>query len=59
MYEVSLTKVKFISEQDLDELEKSIKKIVEEFEAKHKGIDIFANVEITSSRKIGSKGIED
>jgi argininosuccinate lyase len=59
MYDVSLTKVKFISEQDLDELEKSIKKVVEEFEAKHKGIDIFANVEITSSRKIGSKGIED
>ncbi len=59
MYEVSLTRVKFIPDQDLDKLEKSITKLVEDFEAKHKGIDIFANIEITSSKKIGSKGIAD
>ena len=59
MYDVSLTRVKFISDQDLDELEKSITKVVEDFQTKHKGIDIFANIEITSSKKIGSKGIED
>jgi argininosuccinate lyase len=59
MYDVTLTRVKFVSDQDLDELEKSITKVVKDFEAKHKGIDIFANIEITSSKKIGSKGIAD
>ncbi|MEM3578552.1 MAG: hypothetical protein QXX51_08960 [Candidatus Bathyarchaeia archaeon] len=46
MPDVSLTKVEFLPKRDLDELEKKIIDILKDFERKHKGIFIYAEVEI-------------
>ncbi len=46
MPEVVLTRAEFIPSRDLDELEKKINDLLEDFERKHKGIDTYAEIEI-------------
>jgi hypothetical protein len=38
MSDVVLTRVKFLPSRDLDELEKRVTELLEEFERKHKGM---------------------
>ncbi|MEM3623384.1 MAG: hypothetical protein QXZ02_06160 [Candidatus Bathyarchaeia archaeon] len=46
MPDVSLTKVEFLPKHDLDELERNITELLKEFERKHKGIFVYAEIEI-------------
>ncbi|MEM3820714.1 MAG: hypothetical protein QXM58_03185 [Candidatus Micrarchaeaceae archaeon] len=46
MPDVSLTKVEFLPRHDLDELERNITELLKEFERKHKGIFVYAEIEI-------------
>jgi tRNA(Ser,Leu) C12 N-acetylase TAN1 len=48
MPDVVLTRVEFLPSHDLDELEKSITELLEEFERKHKGTSLYAEIEILS-----------
>lgn len=46
MPEVVLTRVEFIQSRDLDKLEKDITNLLKKFEKKHKGIGVYAEIEI-------------
>lgn len=44
--DVPSTKVEFLPKHDLDELERNITELLKEFERKHKGIFVYAELEI-------------
>ena len=47
MPDVTLSKVTFIPDRDQSELEERIIELLREFEEKHKGVRLFAELEIT------------
>ncbi len=49
MPDVVLTKVEFIPRPDLDELEKKLTDLLKEFEYRHEGTSVYAEVEIRSA----------
>jgi hypothetical protein len=51
MPDVVLTRVEFIPSHDLDALEKSITDLLTDFESKHDGTSIYAEIEILSKQK--------
>jgi hypothetical protein len=46
MPDIVLTRVEFIPSHDLDDLEKKVTDLLKEFEMKHKGISVYAEIEI-------------